>query len=160
VKETAVEQQHERDDHESSKDLLEGVLEKALAAVVLELRRITPIHEGLRDYNLVNIHEDTRVVVLHAIALYDERVALLEAARVALEALLGLVDLIPMNAEARAAVARLRYQPVKLPPVTQAVYDDLADNQHTITAAFGEFDVMNEARTLEIEWGTPEPPAV
>ena len=153
-----MEQQHERDDHESSKDLLEGVLEKALAAVTLELRRIAPIHEGLRDYALLDLHEDTKVEVTNAIALYDARVVLLEAAKAALLALLGLVDAIPMD-DLQATVARVRYRPIKLPPVTQAVFDDLRDNQQTISAAFGEFDVAAEARTVSIEWGTPEPPA-
>lgn len=138
---------------------LDGILERALAAIILELRRIAPIHEGLRDYERLNLHDDTRAAVVNAIALYDARVALLELAREVLEALLGLGEIVP-TAELATTFARVRYEPIKLPPVTQAVYDDLADNQRTITAAFGEFEVGDEpeaeAERIEIEWGTPE----
>lgn len=142
-------------------DKLDGILERALAAVRLELRRLEPILAGLHDYERLDVHADTLDAVVAAIALYEQRIALLKIAEGALEALLGLVlgatrSQAALDEALRTAPASLRYQPIKLPPVTQAVYDDLADQQRTITAAFGEFEAEPEASTIEIEWGKPE----
>jgi hypothetical protein len=136
-------------------NVINGVLEAALAAIKIELKRVEPIHEGLRDYARLDLHPDTLRAVKQAIALYDRRVKLLEIAAAALEALLHGEAEVPTATAADIG----SYAPIVLPPVSQEVYDDLADNQRTITAAFGEFhveDESNEAASVDIAWGKPE----
>ena len=112
-------------------------VDEALAEINTELARIEPIHEGLRDYALLDITPDTLSAVNAAIAQYDTRVALLLTVKNALKALLA--D---------------GYPTLDIPAVDKSVFDDLSVNYNTILAALGQFSV-NEATTLGIVPGTP-----
>jgi hypothetical protein len=116
-------------------------VEEALAEVIAELERIAPIREGLDDYNSLDLQKDSKKVVSDAILLYDNRIRALETAKSALEALL-----------------QNGYPDLDIPPVSQAVYNDLTGNRDTIESALAEFETVEEAQSLKIEWGTPEDP--
>lgn len=112
-------------------------VEEALAEIQAELARITPIHEGLRDYYSLNVKPETKTVVNQAISLYDQRKLRLEQAQSALQALLA-------NG----------YPVLDIPPVEQVVFADLAAQKASIDAAMEKFSV-NEATTVAIVPGTP-----
>jgi hypothetical protein len=113
-------------------------VEEALVEVKAELKRIEPIHEGLRDYAMLDITPETRTQVNAAIYAYDYRVALLTNVEKTLEALLA-----------------GGYPELEIPPVEAAVLQDLEMNQKTITAALRQFTV-DEAVSLEVIPGIPE----
>lgn len=115
-------------------------LEAALAEITQAIADMAPVHEGLRDYQRLNLTPDAQVDVAQALALYDERWALLMGAKTNLEGLLA-----------------AGYPALDVPPVSLAVYDDLVANHSTILAALEMFTLVDEAETLTIIQGVPEP---
>lgn len=104
-----------------------------------KLGEYAPQHEGLRDFARLNIHPDTKLQVDALIAQYDRRTALLEAAEVALKAL---VD----DGHPELAVRDVR----------EVVYADLAENKTTIDAALLRFAPKAEASSLSFTEGPAE----
>lgn len=113
-------------------------LETVLAEIDAELARLAPIDEGLHDYAALDLTSPTVTEVQAAIALYHERITVLMAAKLALEALIA-----------------QGYPALEIPPVAKAVYDDLVANRNTIEAALAEFTVIAEATSASIEWTEP-----
>lgn len=67
-----------------------------MTAVEMAIKEITdllavfaPQHEGLRDYDRLNLHDDTHIEVRKSIAAYDRREAYLNAAIAALTGLMA-----------------------------------------------------------------------
>lgn len=113
-------------------------VDEAIVEIDAALAAMAPIHEGLRDYYVLDIHPDTKVNVSSAIDLYDKRKAKLDSARATLTALVD--D---------------GYPTLDIPPVVADVYADLLENKATIDAALAQFKAIDEATTLTIVPGTP-----
>ena len=103
-----------------------------------ELDEMAPIHEGLRDFDRLNVLDDTRGQVREHIFAYDRRTGLLQNALAHLQALQadGHPDL-----------------PVR--PVTPSVIADLEEQRRTIEAALAEF-TSNAATSLQLEAEEPQ----
>ena len=115
-------------------------VDEAIVEIDKAIVDMAPIHEGLRDYYLLDIHPDTKISVSAAIDLYDRRLALLTASR---NALLSLVSDV--------------YPVLVIPPVVGEVYADLLENKATIEAALAKFAPIDEAATIVIVPGVPTP---
>lgn len=113
-------------------------VEEAITEIRAALAEMEPIHEGLRDFARLNIHEDTRADVDAAIRQYDTRKAFLEAALLHAENLV--IDCYPA---------------LDIPDVTLSVLADLEENKRTIDAAIAEFH-SNAAGNLGLSAGFPE----
>jgi len=113
-------------------------VDEAIAEIDTALADMAPIHEGLRDYYLLDIHPDTKISVSAAIDLYDRRLSLLTTSRTALTNLVS--DGYPV---------------LVIPPVVAEVYADLQQNKATIDAALAKFAPIDEAATLAIVPGVP-----
>ncbi len=114
-------------------------VDEAIQEIDAELAAIAPVHEGWRDYALLDLKPETKAFVDKEIIRYDRRVGYLGNAR---QWLSGLKD------DGHPG----------LPPaeVPSAVYDDLADNQKTINAAFGKVG-SSEATTMGLKAGDTRP---
>jgi hypothetical protein len=114
-------------------------VEDALVELEAALAVVMPMLEGLNDYNRLNIHDDSRVVVGDALNYYQTRVTLLQQAIAALEALL-----------------QHGYPELQKFEVSESILLDLQEQQTTITAALGQFGAKAPA-TLKVTVGTPVP---
>ena len=114
-------------------------VDEAIVEIDAELARIAPIHEGLRDYALLDLKPDTKKFVDAEIARYDRRVGFLGNSR---QWLLGLKN------DGHPGLA-----PAEVP---KEVYADLEENQKTIDAAFGQFGA-EEATAMGLKAGTVRP---
>ena len=116
----------------------------ALKELVFELSaaklNLVPIIEGYEDYLRLNIFPETKAIVQTALDDANRRLGLLDAALTALEAL---------DAD--------NYPEFSAKPVTDAIYADLLEQRRTIEAALGQFHPENQAVTVTITPGTPEP---
>lgn len=113
-------------------------VDEAIVEIDKAMADMAPIHEGLRDYYLLDIHPDTKIAVSAAIDLYDRRLALLAGSRSALTSLVS--DGYPV---------------LVIPPVVGQIYADLLENKSTIDAALAKFTPIDEAATLAIVPGIP-----
>ena len=115
-----------------------------LPAMIAELTAaraaLVPLIEGLHDLERVNLQSSAQQAVTALDAVYTRRLAVLDGALAALQAL---------EADDYPAVER--------PTVPAVVFDDLAENVSTITAAFGQFVEEPQATTLQLAIGEPEP---
>lgn len=111
----------------------------ALAEVDAALAAAVAPHEGLRDYNRLNLEAEAKAEVQEGILFFDTRVALLEEAKAALEALLG-----------------QGYPEVPVREIVPTAYADLVENRKTIDAALALF-AAEQAQVLAMRTGTPEP---
>ena len=118
---------------------MDTVVAAALAQIVATLAAIAPTHEGLRDYARLNLLPATLLDIRASLEDYDRRVQKLQLAKTALEGLVG--DGHPDLRPREIASAALR---------------DLQENLASIAAAREQF-VSNEAATLGLTAGTPEP---
>jgi hypothetical protein len=107
----------------------------AITEITAELEAIAPVHEGLRDYALLDIQPATKAEVDAAIAVYDRRVALLEKTRTALEELVS--D---------------GHPGIPTREISQAAFMDLQENKRTIDAALSRF-ASNAAVELGLQAG-------
>jgi len=114
-------------------------VEDALAEIIAELAEVAPQLEGLRDFERLNLQQETLIEVRASIHAYERRVGLLEDAKAALERLLE--DGHPV---------------IPVREVAPEVFADLADNRNTIQAALGTFSA-GAATTLGLSIGLPEP---
>jgi len=113
----------------------------AIIEIDAALAALAPQHEGLRDYDRLNLIPEAHAVVQTAINAYDVRVLKLEQAKQALEALVG--DGHPE-------------MPAR--DVVQTVYADLQANKQTIDAALGIFHAVPDPATgFTFASGSPEP---
>lgn len=113
----------------------------ALAEINAALVELAPIHEGMRDYAVLDLQPETKEIVNSAVLRYDRRRDALNAAKAALEALLA--D---------------QYPDIPVTEIPEAAYADLAANQSTITAALGKFAPPNPAASsLGLTSGAPQP---
>jgi len=112
----------------------EAVEEKKLAET-----NIQPLLEGLRDYARVDLKPETAEIVNAAIQEHERRLALLQIAIAANQALLD--DGYPL---------------LPVHEVEQAVYADLQEQFISISAAFGHF-TPNMAAELGLFANGPEP---
>ena len=119
----------------SSPLLKELIFELMAAKLTLE-----PIIEGYEDYLRLNIFSETKAIVQTALDASKQRLELITKALAALEAL-------DQNG----------YPGLDPTPVTDAVYADLIEQRRTIEAALGQFHPENQATTVIITPGTPEP---
>jgi hypothetical protein len=115
-----------------------SAVDDAVAEIDAQLATLSPQHEGLKDYQRLNLQPDTLTSVGQALAVYDRRVSLLTRGRDALTAL---------QADGHPAF--------DVQQVTAAVYGDLAANQATIAAALAIF-ASDPAATLGLSASTPE----
>lgn len=119
-------------------------VDAALLEITGALATLEPQLEGLRDYQRLNLHDDTRAIIESAIVDYARRETLLFGSRNALD--------------------QLRddgYPSLEVREVAQAVYADLAENKATVDAALAQFAPLTAA-TLRTTAGPAEPksPAV
>ncbi len=112
-------------------------VDEAIVEIDAALVAMAPAHEGLNDYNALDIKPETKAQVEAAIVQYDRRKLLLETAKAHLEALTG--DGYPV---------------LDIPDVNASVLADLQENAATIAAALAEF-TSNAAASLGL---TPNPP--
>jgi hypothetical protein len=115
------------------------VVDEALEEILTALENTDPLLEGLRDYARLNLKPETMAVINEAIQHHERRVVQLASARDAMTSLLA--DGFPT---------------LPVHEVTQAVYDDLAENNRTIDAAFAHFTARERASTLGLESGAVE----
>ena len=116
-----------------------SAIDDALAEISAAMVAMAPAHEGLRDYDRLDLTPAAADAIEVALAIYDARWNALEAAKEALEAL-----------------QTTRYpDPPVLPPTSQAALTDLRANQATITVALGLFEHV-EAVALLIVPDEPE----
>jgi hypothetical protein len=114
-------------------------VEQAIAEIDERLATFAPQHEGLRDYALLNIQPHTLEAVRTMITQYDERVALLNRAKDALQALMtdGHPD-------------------IPIQDIDASALDDLKENAKTIEAALTRFG-SNAATAMNLGVGKIEP---
>ena len=110
----------------------------ALTEIVAAQAAIAPAHEGLRDYARINLQTPAATEVKAAIAVFDKRAAKLEAARLALAALVE---------DGHPAIAPRT--------VSEAVLGNLRANNATIAAALALFRPEGAAG-LALTGGPPE----
>jgi len=96
-------------------------VDEALAEIEAALAAMAPAHEGLRDFALLNLQDDTKTYVNDGIGQYDRRKGLLGNAKIHLEKLI--TD---------------TYPTLRLPDASISVKADLSQNVGTIGAAFSE----------------------
>lgn len=114
-------------------------VEDAIEELMAASAQLAPIHEGLRDYARLNINADTRAVVDAQLALYDRR------ANLQIQALAHLQQLVGDG-----------YPALPIVDVPEAVYQDLAENQSTVTAALSKFAPVAPAVDLGLTAGAAE----
>lgn len=115
-----------------------SAVDQALAEVIAQLATIAPAHEGLRDFERLNLQPETHEEVQNSIVQYDRRVELLQEAKRTLESLIS--DGHPsLNARG----------------ISQTAYADLQENAKTIEAAKAQF--IERASTLNLTGGAQEP---
>jgi hypothetical protein len=114
-------------------------VEQAIAEIDERLATFAPQHEGLRDYASLNIQPHSQEVVHAMIVKYDQRKALLDTAKTALQALMD--D---------------GHPEIPVQEVEAAVLEDLAQNASTIEAALKRFS-SNAATALTLGVGQVEP---
>jgi hypothetical protein len=114
-------------------------VEAAIAEIDERLATFAPQHEGLRDYASLNIQPHTQEVVHTMIVKYDQRKALLDTAKAALQELMddGHPDISTQEVES-------------------AVFDDINANALTIEAARKLFS-SGAATALSLGSGKVEP---
>lgn len=113
-------------------------VDDAVVEIDQELGRIEPIHEGLRDYERLNLNGDTMVEVQHAIAQYDQRVRVLNEARMTL-----------------VALQHDGHPTLDIKDVSASVLTDLQVNADTIEAALKKFH-SNAATELGLKGTTAD----
>lgn len=111
-------------------------VENAIKEITDLLAVFAPQHEGLRDYDRLNLNEDTHIEVRKSIAAYDRRESFLNAALAALNGLMadGHPDI-----------------PVR--DISLSEYQDLQANAATIEAALLRF-ATNAATNLALAGGS------
>lgn len=114
-------------------------VEQALVEITGRVAEFAPQHEGLRDFQRLNLKEETQVEIATFIALYDQRLAVLLAAKAALEALMG--DGHPEL-------------PVR--EISPEALADLKENASTIESALLRFG-SNKAVSMQFSAAPPEP---
>lgn len=114
-------------------------VDAALIEIAETLAILEPELEGLRDYQRLNLHDDTRAVIVVAVADYERRQSLL------LKSQRILTDLIADG-----------HPNLDVREVAQAVYADLAENKATIDAALAQF-APNMAADLRLTAAAVEP---
>jgi hypothetical protein len=111
----------------------------ALVEIDAQLGVLNPQYEGLKDFLRLNIKPETTAAVQAVLTLYDKRVGLL--------------------ATTKDMLARLRIDghpaTFDMQQVAAIVYADLADQQATISAAFGIF-ASDPATALGLSASPPE----
>lgn len=115
-----------------------AALEALKAELLAAKATLLPIIEGLEDYNRLNIKPETKQVVTTSLTAAKQRLAKIDAALAALEALEG-----------------TGYPDLNVQQVTEAVYADLKEQSDTIDAALAKFAPIAEASTVTIVPGTP-----
>jgi len=110
-------------------------VQQAIVEIQNLLAAFAPQHEGLRDFDRLDLKDATKAEIEASLALYDRRKALLEDALAKLEALMadGHPDI-----------------PVR--EISPVAFADLQDNTMTIEAAMARF-ASNAAATLELSGG-------
>jgi hypothetical protein len=103
-------------------------VELALEEVNAAIDAIEPPLEGLRDFDRLNIHPDTKAIVQEQIAVFDRRFQLLQGAKNALEAIIN--DGYPL---------------IPVREIPASAFEDLRENQTTIQAAFAQFSEATAA---------------
>lgn len=115
-------------------------VDEAIVEIDAALAEMAPAHEGLRDYQRLNIKPETKAAVDAAIAQYDRRKDLLLGAKTNLERLVG--D---------------GYPTLDIPDVSVVVKEDLDEQKRTIDAALAQFSSVPPATDLGLSAGAPEP---
>lgn len=119
-----------------------SMVDDAMLEIEGAILAMAPAHEGLRDYAALDLRPESLSEVQSAISRYDQRLALLSAAR-----------------DHLAALQADGFPSLELPPVTATVLDDLRENASTIAAALGKFRAPAQASTLGLSADAPEPKA-
>jgi oligoribonuclease NrnB/cAMP/cGMP phosphodiesterase (DHH superfamily) len=114
-------------------------VDSALTEINERLATFAPQHEGLRDFQSLNLKDTTRVEIEASLALYDRRKDVLEKAKLALEQL---------NADGHPELA--------VREISADAFADLQDNTRTIEAAMARF-ASNAATSLVLNEGTIAP---
>lgn len=108
-----------------------SVVDEALEELQKAVADSTPLIEGLKDYQRLNLQEATKAVIDEALDHHGRRDSLLRQAVQALEQLLA--D---------------GYPEVPVHEVAESVYEDLAENNRTIDVAFAHFKSPEQATSL------------
>ena len=115
-----------------------SAVDAAITEIDQKLAEYAPQHEGLRDFAALNLHEPTKPIVAESIAAYDQRKALLDAARTAL-----------------AALRTDGHPTLNVREIPQSAFDDLFQNAGTIQAALSRF-APERAVSFGLTVGDPE----
>jgi hypothetical protein len=117
-----------------------GKLDDLRAELLAAKQTIEPQIEGLKDFDSLNLHADSKAAIDVALEDYGRRLDLIIKGLAALDALSG--DGYP-NMPVRA--------------VPQTIFSDLENNVDTIEAAFAQFAPIAQATKVLITAGTPVP---
>lgn len=115
------------------------VVDEALEEVSAAILALEPVLEGLYDYSRLNIQPETLTIIQNTIAEHERRKALLTAAE------LGMTQLLEDG-----------YPLLPVHEVNQLVYEDLAAQEESISAALAHFQQATAA-SLGLEPGAVEP---
>lgn len=116
-----------------------SAVDNAVDEIDQALLDLAPKHEGLRDFSRLNLNPDTHDEVARAITQYDERVAALQKALIALKEL-----------------QRDGHPAMDVREVEASVFDDLAEQKRTIDAAMSQFS-NSSPKSLGLSSGAAEP---
>lgn len=104
------------------------------------ISKMEPEIEGLADFARLNLAASTKSVITATTQEFNTRMALMKAA---------LKTLLDLDSN--------RYPDSPIRPVAADVFKDLQGNVQTISAAFAKFAPPEEAATVNIIPGTPQP---
>ncbi len=116
-----------------------NAVETALQELREQLELVGPIREGLEDFRRLNLETEAKAEIIEQIRFYQDRITLINAAVLALEALLN--DNYPM---------------LEVRELSPAVLEELKANMETLAAAFATFS-QEEAASLGLRSEPPQP---
>lgn len=116
--------------------------DEALAEVEAAITAMAAQHEGLRDYMLLDLKDETRAEVAKTLEAYNIRYSWLTFLR---DRIVEMKQNVPVYPELPAH------------EVAKLVHDDLQENLQTITAAIAIFTAPEKATQMNVTSGAPQP---